>query len=397
MLKTLKLRKEKEIRSQTLEELESKLEELIARKSELEKAIEESETQEDLDLVDEQVQILTKEEEDLEKEKEMLVEEIDEIENQLKELMAKAEKLDEEKRGEEKLKNVNEKELEVRGQIVDYVKSRKLPASQERAFKVVDGGALIPEEVLNAEIPESNSPDLRQFVNVRSVSTISGKLPVMEHSGKRMHTVAELEKNPKLANPKFNKVPWSVETYRGYIPVSQEAIDDGENVVAIIASEINDQTLNTTNAEILEAVKTINPTEVSDVDELKGLLNTGLKKKYNPVIFMSASMFNEVDALKDDNGRYLFQQDMTAQSGMRLFGYRVVILDDDLIGEKDGEKVAFVGDLKRAVTYFDRKQASVKWIDHMVYGQMLASFIRFDVAVTDENAGYYVTFGTPTP
>src|SRR5699024_7365770 len=102
----------------------------------------------------------------------------------------------------------------------------------------------------------------------------------------------------------------------------------------------------------------------------------------------------ELDTAKDNNGRYLLQDDITVSSGKRLFGREVIVLDDDMIGDADGDLVGFIGDPKAYCTYFDRKQTSVKWIDNDIYGQLLAGFIRFDVVATDEDAGYYVTYET---
>lgn len=63
-----------------------------------------------------------------------------------------------------------------------------------------------------------------------------------------------------------------------------------------------------------------------------------------------------------------------------------------MIGTAVGDKVAFVGDAKAFCKFFNRKQVSVKWVDHNVYGQMLAAFVRFDVKAGDTDAGYYVTY-----
>lgn len=57
---------------------------------------------------------------------------------------------------------------------------------------------------------------------------------------------------------------------------------------------------------------------------------------------------------------------------------------------------AFIGDVGAGVFFADRKQASVQWVDNYIYGQILASFIRFDVKQADANAGYFVTLQLPT-
>jgi len=86
------------------------------------------------------------------------------------------------------------------------------------------------------------------------------------------------------------------------------------------------------------------------------------------------------------------QTDITVGSGKKLFGKEVVVLDDEVIGTLDGDLVGFVGDPKAFATLFDRKRASVKWVDNDIYGQLLAGFVRFDVVKTDVDAGFYVTY-----
>ncbi|MEK4501165.1 phage major capsid protein [Bacillus sp. FSL R12-0069] len=108
--------------------------------------------------------------------------------------------------------------------------------------------------------------------------------------------------------------------------------------------------------------------------------------------YISRSLFNVLDLLKDKNGRYLLQDDITVASGKRVKGKEVVVLDDDIIGTKAGDLVGFVGDAKEFCTLFNRKQASVKWIDNDIYGQLLAGFVRFDVKKVDSQAGYYITY-----
>ena len=112
---------------------------------------------------------------------------------------------------------------------------------------------------------------------------------------------------------------------------------------------------------------------------------------YNAKAVISSSLYNALDTLKDKDGRYLLQTDITVASG-KSYLVEVVVLDDDVIGTVDGNLVAFIGDPKAFATLFDRKRASVKWVDDSVYGQLLAGFVRFDVEKTDSDAGFYVTY-----
>ncbi|MEK4666553.1 phage major capsid protein [Niallia sp. FSL R7-0271] len=225
----------------------------------------------------------------------------------------------------------------------------------------------------------------------------SGNYPVIHKSNGKMNSVAELAKNPELAHPTFTEVNYEIETYRGYIPVSQEAIDDADyDIPGLIAEDIRDQDLNTKNEQIAAIFKTATAKAVTGLDGIVKLLNTGFKQVYTVKFYLSASLFNEIDTLKDANGRYLLQDDITVASGKRIKGREVVVLDDDIIGEEEGNLVGFVGDAKEFCTLFNRKQASVKWVDNDIYGQLLAGYVRFDVKKVDAAAGYYITYSNAT-
>ena len=97
-----------------------------------------------------------------------------------------------------------------------------------------------------------------------------------------MTSVAELAANPELAKPTITEVNYDIETYRGYIPVSQEVIDDADyDVTGLIAEEIADQELNTKNEAIAAVLKTAPAKTVTGLDRLKEVFNKDIKKVYN--------------------------------------------------------------------------------------------------------------------
>ncbi|EOD6248757.1 phage major capsid protein [Enterococcus hirae] len=231
----------------------------------------------------------------------------------------------------------------------------------------VGAEAVIPvDRITKPEKQPETVVDLRQHVGRVPVTTGTGSYPILRANKNKMTSVAELAKNPALANPEFTKVNYEIATYRGYIPVSQEALDDSDiDLGGLVAEHIQRQSLNTSNAAIDPA--------------------------YAVKFIASQSFFNELDKMKDNDGRYLLQQDVTVASGYKLLGREVVVMADDVIGTAAGNKVAFVGDPSLFVKFFDRQQASVRWVDNDVYGQLLAGFVRFDVEVADTAAGFYVT------
>ncbi|MCH1677394.1 phage major capsid protein [Enterococcus faecalis] len=316
----------------------------------------------------------------------------------------KKEKRSLEQKGEENMEKVilegqEVENKEVRG-FLEYLRSketRALPESFE-GVKSADASAVIPEEIITKAkmLPES-VVDLRNMITRQKVTHAMGKYPILKANDAVLATVAELEKNPDLEKPAFEEVKYEVETYRGQIAVAEEALQDSDDDLSgIIARHIQRQGLNTANKAIVAKLQTATPVAAKSIDDLKTQVNTGFDPAYNLEFIVSQSFFNVLDQMKDNNGRYLLEDDIKAQSGKSLLGRKVTVLADKLIGTKDGDKVAFLGQPDAFAVFFDRVDTTVRWVEHQYYGQVLAVAMRFDCEVVDKNAGKYITL-TPAP
>ncbi len=402
MLKQILLTKKINRCKEKLEEYLTKRSELTEQAEQLERAVDEVATDDEMKDVEESADELTKQLDEVNAEIKALEEEKQKLEDELaaiEEDEQPKEETDEAERGakktmskREKIKNNEEMTYQERAKkaINGYVHR------QERAvtgFKTTDGEVLIPEEILQAYKKPIEQVDLKQYVRTVKVNSKSGKMPVIKRSEGVMNTVAELAENPELAKPTFEEIAYDIDTYRGYIPVSQEVIDDADyDVTGLVSEAINDQTLNTTNKAIATVVKGLTPKSVTGVDGLKDLINKDIKKVYNVKLYISSSLYAALDKLKDKNGRYLLQDSITAASGKVLLGKEVVVLDDDVIGTNADDMVGFVGDLDAAVAYFDRAQTTLRWTENQIYGQLLSGVVRFDVQKVDTDAGFYITY-----
>lgn len=404
MLKQILLAKKINRCKEKLEEYLTKRSELKEQAEQLERAVDEVTTDDEMKDVEESADELTKQLDDINAQIKALEDEKQQLEDELAAIEEDEQPADdtanttENERGakqmpkREKIKNEEEMTYQERAKkaINGYVHR------QERAvtgFKTTDGEVLIPEEILQAYKQPIDQVDLKQYVKKVKVNSKSGKMPVIKRSEGVMNTVAELAENPELAKPTFEEIAYDIDTYRGYIPVSQEVIDDADyDVTGLVAEAINDQTLNTTNKAIATVVKTLTSKEVTGVDGLKDLINKDIKKVYNVKLYISSSLYAELDKLKDINGRYLLQDSITAASGKMLLGKEVVVLDDDVIGTNAGDMKGFVGDLDAAVAYFDRVQTTLRWTENQIYGQLLSGVVRFDVQKVDTDAGFYITY-----
>ena len=296
-------------------------------------------------------------------------------------------------------KEISQPETEVRG-FLNYVRSHN-PKMDLRALpegvKSTDVGAIIPQDIVTKTktLPET-VVDLRNLVQTVKVSTPTGKYPILKSTEAVMHTVEELEANPDLDKPQFENVLYDVDTYRGQIPVSRESLDDSdEDLGALIARHIQRIALNTANAQIVTNLKTAAAKTVKSLDEIKTIINTEFDPAYNLQFVVSQSFYNEVDLMKDNDGRYLLQPSITAQSGKSLLGLNVTVLSDKLLaGEAPNKKVAFLGDPAGFTSFFDRNEMAVRWQEHQHYGEILAAAMRFDVKKVDAAAGKFLTLDT---
>ena len=353
---------------------------------------------------------------DLEKAR-TIKEEIEEAKNSLKTAEADLElyKTTAEKGGAENLggKEVKNEEVSYRDGLNEFIRSKgkvvneglRLETKDEvlvpmndivpttDGVKKADAKPVSSEEIIYTPQREVKTVvDLKPFTTVYQAKKASGKYPVLQRATTKMVSVAELEKNPALAKPDFKDVPWTIDTYRGAIPLSQESIDDADvDLVSLVSESISQIKVNTTNDAIAKVLKTFTAKTVKNLDEMKALLN-GFDPAYNVSLIVSQSFYQTLDTLKDGNGRYLLQDDITAVSGKTLLGKPVFVLSDEVLGANK----AFVGDFKRGVLFADRKDLGLRWADNEIYGQYLQAVLRFGVTKVDEKAGYYVTY-TPAP
>lgn len=278
----------------------------------------------------------------------------------------------------------------------EYLENRDITVD---GLKTDEGYVVIPEEE-NKNIIElaDDIVRLRDLVTVRPVSTPSGTQPVRTTAKAKLQTVAELAESPAIGVTPFTEVDYKVETKRGYIPYSEEYRQDGINLENDLKQFIGEVVVNTENDDILEELKTIRGQTITTVDELKTLVNTGFSAgKKNLIKFVvSQTVFDNLDRVKDGNGRYLLQESIASETGYKLLGKDVVVLDDDYFPTKE---TMFVGDLKEIV-YFDRSEVRVQWTNYLHFGECLGVAIRNDVGkIEDEKTKvniYKVTVNIPT-
>ena len=371
------------MRNKKMDDINKVLEGINARSAELLSAIEASETEEDLVVLESQVEEVQKELDQRSSEKEALEIEIEELNEELRTIEGKELSM-------KKNRNKQTNEIaETRELLNEYIRSK---GQKREGLTTVDGGALIPKEVLEPQKTKVRSVDLSKLVRVVPVTTGSGEYAVISKSKNKMKKTSELEKNPDLAITPINKVNWTVDTYRGELSVSKEMIDDANyNIMGLVEEDAVNQEVNTKNFEIASILKSATAVNASGFDGLKDVINKKIPSVYDVSIVATDSMFSALDKVKDKEGRYMLQPDPTSPTGYKFKNKIIYTVPDDLLGAENDMK-AFIGDVYEFVALFDREQTTVKWTPNEIYGEKLGLFSRFGLTKTNEEAGAFVTY-----
>jgi len=368
--------------------LEESIDDLTKRSALEAEKLERAETEEEVSVVEKSLENIQKELEEKQAEKEQLEKEIEDLQKQIDEQNRKAPSY-----GNDKDNHGGNKKMEQREAIATFIRS----FGQQRditGLKTTDSGsaALIPVEILQPKFVEKTRNPLLDLVKRIKVSSGSGKYPVIKKTDNKMVSVTELKENPELAKPKIEEIDYSIKTYRGYVPVSQEMIDDANfDIMSIVEDEVFNQGENTELSLITTVFKSATQANATGLDGLKDIFNVKLKAVYNASIVVTRSMYNALDKIKNKNGDYMLQQDITSPTGYSFAGKTIYVVDDTVFGS-ESEMKFFIGDIEQYLALFDRLQVSVKWVNNDIYGQLLGLFIRLDVKQTDKEAGFFGTY-----
>lgn len=256
-----------------------------------------------------------------------------------------------------------------------------------------EGAILVPKQILDIQKTPEDPTVLAAQINKVSVSNPSGTLPVLAKTSARLVTKEELAKNPEVAKAAITSVPFAVKTYIGQLPISQEMIQDYAEAETLVSSYLSQVKAATEEEAIGAVISTkFGSNTAKTLDDIKSAYNKLVNYGANRVIVLSVSAFNAIDQLKDGEGRYYIQSNVTAASGNTLFGAPVVIVADTTLG-KDGDANLFVGSLKHAVIEANRLDGlATSWVQNDYFEQVLSVAARFDIEVADSAAGAFYSW-----
>lgn len=241
-------------------------------------------------------------------------------------------------------------------------------------------GVTIPEDIRTDIIELRRSEDnLEQYVNVEGVTTKSGTRNIeVDAESTPFDNVDEAADFPDAEEPRFEPIEYKIKKKGGILKLTAELLEDtAANIMAYINKWIAKKTKATRNAMILKVLNEMTAGKekvVENMDSLKDIFNEELDPAIaaTSIVITNQSGFNFLDKLKDKDGNYILQKDPTQKTkGKLLFGeYPVIKLSKKTLKsvpvlDGDGETVkgykhpVFCGDLKEAITLFDRNVLTI--------------------------------------
>ena len=273
-----------------------------------------------------------------------------------------------------------------------------------------DGGFTVPQDI-QTDIHElrRTDDDLEQYVNVEPVSTLSGsRVFEVDADSTPWDDVDEGEEFGEEETPKLKQIKYKIKKKGGILKVTRELLQDtAENILGFLNKWIAKKSRATRNAAILKKLAEITTGKevaISGYDDLKDVFNVTLDPAIasSSIVLTNQSGFNYLDKIKDERGDYILQHDVTDKSKMLLFGvYPIKKVSNKVLKnvevKSDGSSESaykypiYMGDLKEAITLFDREKISIELSTEA--GDLWAKDQtgikvrdRFDVQAFDEEA-----------
>lgn len=259
-------------------------------------------------------------------------------------------------------------------------------------------GLTIPQDIrttINKLVRRFDS--LEQYVNKESVTTPTGSRVFEKWSD--IKPLANLDAEDAAIgdndDPKLTLVKYAIKRYAGITTATNTLLKDtAENILAWLSDWIAKKVVVTRNLKIIEAMDAVpaKPT-IANFDDIKNLALKGVDPAIRSTSFFltNTSGITELAKVKDAMGNYLLQRDVTQPDRYLIEGKQVVEIADKWLPSKSGNHPLYFGDLKQAVTLFDREHLSLLTtnIGAGAFEKDLTKIRvidRFDVVTTDKEA-----------
>lgn len=269
-----------------------------------------------------------------------------------------------------------------------------------------NAGLTIPEDIqLQIRTLTRSFASLESLVNVENVTTSHGSRVYEKLAD--ITPLKDLDDESALIgdndDPELTVVKYLIHRYAGITTVTNTLLKDTvDNIIQWLVNWAAKKDVVTRNAKILEVMgKAPKKPTISKFDDIKDLENNTL----DPAIESTSSFitnqsgYNILSKLKDANGRYLMQPDVTSPDKYVIDGKPVIRMADKWLPDVSGSHPLYFGDLKQGITLFDRQQMQIDTTNvgagSFEHDTTKLRFIdRFDVQLIDDGAFAAASFKT---
>lgn len=266
-------------------------------------------------------------------------------------------------------------------------------------------GLTIPDDVQTAIHQLKRQFDaLEQYVNVENVSTPTGSRVYQKLAD--IKPLADLDdETAKIGDnddPSLYLIKYLIHRYAGITTVTNTLLaDTAENILAWLTNWIAKKDVTTRNIKIVATLVGLKKKRtIAKFDDIKDMVNVDL----DPALVNGSSFltnqtgFAVLAKVKDAEGRYLVQPVVTQPELKQIDGHVIhVVANQALPNAEDGAMPFYFGDLKEAVTLFDRQQMSL--LSTNIGGGAFETdstkirvIDRFDVQLIDDEAAVAGSF-----
>ena len=256
-------------------------------------------------------------------------------------------------------KPLSKKELDVKDQ---FVKDFKNMVTSGTAGAAGNGGLTIPTDIQTAiHTLVRQYASLQNLVNVESVTTASGSrvYEKLVDITPLKNLDAEAGQIGDNDDPELTLIKYAIKRYAGITTITNSLLKDtAENILAWLSTWIARKVVVTRNQAILAVLN--QPTKkqtIAKFDDIKDLENNTL----DPAIEATSSFvtnqsgYNVLSKVKDAEGRYMLQRDVTRPDVYLLDGKPITVIADKWLPDIAGAHPLYFGDFKQAITLFDRE------------------------------------------
>lgn len=268
---------------------------------------------------------------------------------------------------------LSDEELEIKDQFINDFKNLvrgnyaqiKNMVSSDETEGAGHAGLTIPQDIqttIHTLVRQYDS--LQEYVNVEHVSTSKGSRVYEKWSDITALTEID-EEGAKIGDntdPQLTTIKYLIKRYAGITTVTNSLLKDtAENIIAWLSNWIAKKVVVTRNTKIIAAIEEL-PTKPTlakwdDIIDLESKVDPAIKP--TSMFLTNTSGFTALKKVKNAMGDYLMERDVKSPTGYSIDGFPVKEVADRWLPNKSTARPLYFGDLKQAVTLFDRENMSL--------------------------------------